>query len=145
MGRIAATAETLSLLAYISLYAEQVGGFYDHETGEMVIMGGSELSPLSKSIVVHELVHALTDQHYGFASLSDELWDAGEFERVSAISSLAEGDATYFQLAYLETLSTSDQVDAVTESMDVDTTVMDSLPASFSEDLTFPYDSGFGF
>ena len=137
---------TIDLLdAYISLYAEQVGGFYDHETGEMVIMGGSELSPLSKSIVVHELVHALTDQHYGFAGLSDELWDAGEFERVSAISSLAEGDATYFQLVYLESLPASEQVDAVTESMDVDTTVMDSLPAWFAEDLTFPYDSGFGF
>ena len=93
--------------AYLDLYAEQVGGFYDHETGEMVIMGGSSLSPLSKSIVVHELVHALTDQHYAFAGLSDDLWDAEEFERVAAISSLAEGDATYFQLIYLQTLSTA--------------------------------------
>ncbi|MEK7252176.1 MAG: hypothetical protein AAB198_02820 [Actinomycetota bacterium] len=131
--------------AYTALYAEQVGGFYDHETGEMVIMGGSELSPLSKSIVVHELVHALTDQHYGFGALSDELWDAGEFERVSAISSLAEGDATYFQLVYLETLTTAEQVDAVTESLAVDTSVMDSLPEWFAEDLTFPYDAGYGF
>src|SRR3990170_3716327 len=59
--------------AYLDLYAEQVGGYYDNETGEMVIMGGSELSALSRSIVVHELVHALSDQHYGFASLSDDL------------------------------------------------------------------------
>ena len=131
--------------AYLDLYAEQVGGFYDHETGEMVIMGGSSLSPLSKSIVVHELVHALTDQHYSFAGLSDDLWDAEEFERVAAISSLAEGDATYFQLIYLQTLSTAEQLDAVTESMNVDTTVMDSLPAWFAQDLTFPYDFGFGF
>lgn len=131
--------------AYLDLYAEQVGGYYDHETGEMVIMGGSELSALSRSIVVHELVHALTDQHYGFASLSDELWDAGEYERVSAISALAEGDATYYQLVYLETLPTEEQIEAVTESMNVDTTVMDSLPTWFAEDLTFPYDSGFGF
>jgi hypothetical protein len=131
--------------AYLDLYAEQVGGYYDDTTGEMVIMGGSELSPLSQSIVVHELVHALTDQNYGFAGTSDDLWDAGEFEQVSAISALAEGDATYYQLVYLETLSTADQVDAVTESLNVDTTVMDSLPAWFAQDLTFPYDSGFGF
>lgn len=131
--------------AYLDLYAEQVGGYYDHETGEMVIMGGSELSPLSRSIVVHELIHALTDQQYGFAGFSDELWDADEFERVSAISALAEGDATYYQLVYLETLSTEEQMEAVTESLNVDTTVMDSLPAWFAEDLTFPYDFGFGF
>jgi hypothetical protein len=131
--------------AYLDLYAEQVGGFYDHETDEMVIMGGSSLSPLSRSIVVHELIHALTDQHYSFADLSDELWDNEEFERVSAISSLAEGDATYFQLIYLQTLSTQEQIDAITESMDTDTTVMDSLPAWFAQDLTFPYDFGFGF
>lgn len=131
--------------AYLDLYAEQVGGYYDHETGEMVIMGGSELSALSRSIVVHELIHALTDQQYGFAGFSDELWDAGEFERVSAISALAEGDATYYQLVYLETLPTEQQMEAVTESLNVDTTVMDSLPAWFAEDLTFPYDFGFGF
>ena len=131
--------------AYLDLYAEQVGGYYDNETGEMVIMGGSELSALSRSIVVHELVHALTDQHYGFASLSDDLWDNGEYERVSAISALAEGDATYYQLVYLETLPTEEQIEAVTESLNVDTTVMDSLPTWFAEDLTFPYDSGFGF
>jgi hypothetical protein len=131
--------------AYLDLYAEQVGGYYDHETGEMVIMGGSRLSPLSKSIVVHELVHALTDQHYDFATLSDELWEAEEFERVVAISALAEGDATYFQLIYLQTLSTDEQIEAVTESMNADTTVMDSLPDWFAQDLTFPYDFGFGF
>lgn len=131
--------------AYTDLYAEQVGGYYDSDTGEMVVMGGSDLSPLTKSIVIHELIHALTDQHYGFAGLSDDLWDADQFEQVSAISSLAEGDATYYQLVYLETLPTSEQIAAVTESMNVDTTVMDSLPAWFAQDLTFPYDSGFGF
>ncbi len=131
--------------AYLDLYAEQVGGYYDHETSEMVIMGGSSLSPLSKSIVVHELVHALTDQHYSFASISDDHWEAEEFEQVSAISSLAEGDATYFQLVYLRTLPTDEQLDAVTESLDFDSAVMDSLPAWFGRDLTFPYDYGFGF
>ncbi len=131
--------------AYLDLYAEQVGGYYDHDTGEMVVLGGSSLSPLSKSIVVHELVHALTDQHYSFGSISDDLWDAEEFEQVAAISALAEGDATYFQLIYLQTLTTAEQIEAVTESLETDTTVTDALPEWFSQDLTFPYDYGFGF
>jgi hypothetical protein len=131
--------------AYQDLYAEQVGGFYDSDTGEMVVLGGSSLSPLSRSIVIHELVHALTDQHYSFGSISDAHWDADEFEQVAAISSLAEGDATYFQLIYLDSLSTEDRIDAITESLETDTSVMDSLPGWFGEDLTFPYDYGFGF
>lgn len=131
--------------AYADLYAEQVGGYYDNETGEMVIMGGSDLSPLSKSIVVHELVHALTDQHFSFAEASDALWDAEQFEEATAIQALVEGDATYYQLVYLQSLPVDEQVAAVQESLEVDSTIMDSLPSWFGEDLSFPYDYGFGF
>lgn len=131
--------------AYADLYAEQVGGYYDSETGEMVIMGGSSLSPLTKSIVVHELVHALTDQHYSFAALVDDLWDAERFDEAAAIQALVEGDATYHQLLYLQTLPIDQQVEAIQESLAVETSVLDSLPGWFAEDLTFPYNSGFGF
>ena len=131
--------------AYQDLYAEQVGGYYDNETGEMVISGGSSLSPLSKTIVLHELVHALTDAHYGFADRSTALVDADMFEPAIALQALVEGDATYFQLLYLQGFSSEDQQAAILESLSVDTTVIDSLPDWFAEDLTFPYDAGFGF
>lgn len=133
------------LQAYQDLYAEQVGGYYDNETGEMVISGGTSLSPLSKTIVVHELVHALTDEHFGFAELSDELRDADRFEDAYALQALVEGDATYFQIVYMQGLSITEQQEAIQESLGVDTTVMDSLPDWFGEDLTFPYDYGFAF
>ena len=131
--------------AYRDLYAEQVGGFYDDDTGEMVIAGDEELTPLAKSIVVHELVHALTDEQYGFAAHVNELIDQGRYEEATAIQALAEGDATYFQLAYLRSLSSDEQSQAVQESLQTDTTILDSLPDWFAEDLTFPYDYGFGF
>ncbi|HLA66316.1 MAG TPA: hypothetical protein VJP05_02385 [Acidimicrobiia bacterium] len=145
--------ETLGLLdgsvdlvqAYRDLYAEQVGGFYDDDTGEMVIAGDEVLTPLSKSIVVHELVHALTDEQYGFASTMNDLVDAGRYEEAAAIQALVEGDATYFQLVYLQSLPADEQAAAVTESLRTDTTVIDRLPAWFAKDLTFAYDSGFGF
>lgn len=129
----------------MDLYAESVGGFYDNETGEMVIAGDEELGPLAKTIVVHELIHALTDQHFDFASKLDDLVDEGRYQEAAAIQALAEGDATYFQLVYMQTLPTSEQVEAVQESLAVDTTVSDSLPAWFAEDLTWPYDAGFAF
>jgi hypothetical protein len=111
----------------------------------MVISGGSSLSALSKAIVVHELVHALTDEHYEFADRSDDLVDADRFEEAIALQALTEGDATYFQIVYLQGLSLGEQQDAVMESLAVDTSVIDSLPEWFAEDLTFPYDVGFGF
>ena len=77
-----------------------MGGYYDDETREMVVSGASTLSPLSKTIVVHELVHALTDEHYAFAAYSDDLWDADRFEEAYALQALVEGDATYYQIVY---------------------------------------------
>jgi hypothetical protein len=127
------------------LYAEQVGGFYDHDTGELVVAGGQDLSPLAKTIVVHELVHALTDQHFDFAATMDQLVEAGRNEQASALQALAEGDATYIQILYLQMLPTDEQMQAALESFQADTTVLDSLPAWFGEDLSFPYEWGFGF
>lgn len=132
--------------AYRDLYAEQVGGFYDGDTGEMVVSaGGSGLSPLSKTIVVHELIHALTDQHYGFDDRSTTLVDAKQYEEAVALQALVEGDATYYQLIYMQDLPIDEHLDAIEESLGVDTAVINSLPSWFAEDLTFPYDSGFGF
>jgi len=127
------------------LYAEQVAGFYDDETGEIVVMGGEEISPLSKIIVVHELIHALTDQHYGFGSVLDELYVQERYHEATAVLSLVEGDATYFEILYMQELPVSEQMAVVTEAMEYDTSVMDSLPDWFSEDLMFPYETGFGF
>lgn len=131
--------------AYLDLYAEAVGGFYENDTGELIISGDEALSPLAKTIVVHELIHALTDQHFDFAARLDQLVDEKRYHEAGAIQALAEGDATYFQIVYLQTLPTEEQVDAVQESLTADTSVADSLPEWFSEDLAWPYDAGFAF
>jgi len=131
------------LAAYTDLYAEQVAGFYDPDTGEMVVSSDAELTAFEKMIVVHELVHALTDQHFGFAAAMDELVDAEQYHEAAALQALAEGDATYFQIVYFQQLSLVEQISAVDESLAADTSVLDSLPAWFAEDLSFPYDAGF--
>lgn len=133
------------LQAYTDLYTAATAGFYDFETDEMVVGGDDVLGPLTKTIVVHELIHALTDQHFGFGDKLEALVDEERYHEAAAIQALAEGDATYFQIAYLQTLPSSEQVDAVQESLAVDTSISDSLPAWFNEDLTWPYDAGFAF
>jgi hypothetical protein len=131
--------------AYRGAYAEQVAGFYDPETREMFVGADAALSPLDRSIVVHELVHALTDQHFQWWPELDGLTTGGEYDAASAIHALAEGDATYFQLVYLQSLPIGDYIAAVEESLAADTTVLDTLPGWFAADLVFPYDAGFRF
>jgi hypothetical protein len=127
------------------LYAEQVVGFYDGDTKELVVASGEELTPLGRTVVVHELVHALADQHFGISATLDRLIEEERWDEAAALQALAEGDATYFQMVYLQELPAEEQVQAVLESLQADTTVLDSLPDWFGEDLAFPYEQGFGF
>ncbi|MDX1690292.1 MAG: hypothetical protein R3290_04630 [Acidimicrobiia bacterium] len=133
------------LEAYTSLYAEQVAAFYDPDTREMVVGSAEEATPLTRSIVVHELIHALVDQHYGFGAELDRLVDEERFHEATALQALVEGDATYFQIVYLQSLPSEDQLSAARESLLADTSVLDSLPPFMGRDLAFPYDSGFRF
>ncbi len=69
----------------------QLGGFYDPDTGEMVLAG--DLSgQAAGSALSHELVHALQDQHWNLKSRMH--YRPGESDTSLAISALAEGDAT---------------------------------------------------
>jgi len=138
-------AEVDLAAAIEDLYAEQVVGFYDGDTKELVVAGGEELTALGEIIVVHELVHALADQHFGISASLDGLVEAGRYHEAAALQALAEGDATYFQMVYLQQLPVDRQLQALVESLEADTTVLDSLPDWVGEDLTFPYEWGFGF
>ncbi|NNF68209.1 MAG: hypothetical protein HKN01_00440 [Acidimicrobiia bacterium] len=95
--------------------------------------------------MVHELVHALTDQHFGFYDTFVELLDDDRFEEAAALQALAEGDATYFQLVYLQELPVAEQFALATEALDVETSSLDSAPEYVEADLLFPYDSGYQF
>ena len=53
----------------LDLYGEQVAGFYDGETGEIVVPAREDgLTILQQGTMVHELVHALTNQHFALRS-----------------------------------------------------------------------------
>ncbi len=145
LGLIEPDTDLVALIE--DLLAEQVLGFYDGETGELVVRGDQEaLSPLSRLIVVHELVHALTDQHFGFHERFEALLDEDRLDEASALQALIEGDATYFQLVYLqESMGLDDLVRLQQEVRDQDFSVLDASPQFLQDDLAFPYDEGFRF
>ena len=123
----------------IDLYTEQVAGFYDGDTEEMVVPAAPEgFTPLQKITVLHELIHALTDQHFEFNDEFDVLVDDGNGDDLSAFQALIEGDATRSQFVYMEGMSPAEAIQAATEALSYDSSVLDTVPGWIRADLTFP-------
>ena len=130
----------------IELYTEQVAGFYDTETKELVVpVAADGITPLQSITIVHELVHALTDQHFDFNDEFERRIDEGNGDDASAALALIEGDATYQQFLFLESMSPEDAADAALEIQSFDSIVFDAMPAWLQRDLGFPYEKGLTF
>ena len=144
LGMLSPGTDLYTLL--IDLYAEQVAGFYDGDTREMVVPAAPDgFTPLQKTTVLHELVHALTDQHFDFNEDYEVLIDDGTGDDASAFQALIEGDATRSQLVYMEGMSPLEAVEAAVEAMSYDSSILDSVPAWMQSDLMFPYEQGLTF
>lgn len=81
--------------------AEGTVGFYDTEKEEMVVRGSSLDTVDGRVTLVHELTHALQDQHFDLDALDEETATDSEY---STLSYLVEGDATAVETAYLDSL-----------------------------------------
>ncbi len=81
----------------IRLMTEQVAGFYRPKTKELFIADWNDLEQ-QKPVMVHELQHALQDQHFNLRRF--EKWPNGDGDRETAIHALIEGDATALMYNY---------------------------------------------
>jgi hypothetical protein len=130
----------------LDLYGEQVAGFYDGDTGEIVVPAREDgFSVLQRGTLVHELVHALTDQHFGFNDQFQTMIDEERLDEASAYQALIEGDATLAEVLWVQTLTQGEIGEFLAEGMNVDTDALNSAPRFLRESLTFPYDSGLAF
>ena len=90
----------------ISLYQDQVAGFYDTESKEMnvILLSGQQpearLPLLEQIVYVHEYVHVLQDQNHDLNAFLTELEDLENRDRVLASLALVEGDATTIMNLY---------------------------------------------
>ncbi|HMQ26056.1 MAG TPA: hypothetical protein PKA98_08710, partial [Acidimicrobiales bacterium] len=80
-------------------------GFYDPETDELVVRG-ADPTPYARSTIVHELTHALDDQHF---ELDRPELDEADDETGFAFTALVEGSAVTVEEAYQDTLSDEEQ------------------------------------
>jgi hypothetical protein len=127
------------------LLGSQVAGFYDPQTGELVVRrSGDELTVNDRVVLAHELDHALTDQALGLP-VPDDL-RAGSEDRDLAATALVEGDATLLMQQYSASLSFEDQLGALDPTALVDAlqaqTDLAELPHYLQAELRFPYESG---
>ncbi len=130
----------------IKLLTEQVAGFYRPKSKELFLADWNEIS-LQKPIMVHELTHALQDQHFNLRRF--ENWPRGDGDREAAIHALIEGDATGIMYNYELKPMGSDitRLQAITNLSDMSLTqaekenqqVFLSAPSVVRRSLIFPY------
>ena len=154
--------DTLDLHALLlELYTEQVIGYYDPETNRLYVIEGVDREML-RPVLVHELVHALQDQHVNLDSLiaSDADVDAVVLQsndRQTAAQAAIEGHATLVMLAFLAEQMSGREIDPLAlpnpamqlgssmQQQNSQFPVFQRAPAIIRETMIFPYVSGAGF
>ncbi|HEX6301309.1 MAG TPA: hypothetical protein VF148_12650 [Acidimicrobiia bacterium] len=130
----------------LDLYGEQVAGYYDGDTGEIVVPAREDgFSLLQQGTLVHELVHAITDQHFGFNDTFQAMIDEERLDEATAYQALIEGDATLAEVLWVQSLGQREIGEFLAESLEIDTAALDAAPRFLTESLLFPYDSGLAF
>ena len=82
----------------VDMQAESIAGFYTPEEKRLYIISENELVEAEQRITfAHEYTHALQDQHFGLARLTEV---EGNSDRALAARSLGEGDATLLMAIY---------------------------------------------
>ncbi len=146
--------DTLNLRAtLLSLYSEQVAGFYDPDSTALFVLDDQPPAGL-RGLLIHELVHAVQDESVSLSGLTDPHLDN---DRREAAQSAIEGQATLVMMEYV-----LDQRDGAPLGIGSMPDLADSLrhalaglraqfpalagaPAVIREGLLFPYEDGTGY
>lgn len=133
---------------YVELYSEQIAGFYDDDTKEMVVIQGEDFAGPERMTYAHEYTHALQDARYDLSdglNLNDETCEL-DSEYCGAVTALVEGDASFTEGQWLyEYASLKDKQEILKFYQDYSSPVFDTIPTFLQEDLMFPYYKGLQF
>lgn len=149
LGLLPDTLDLRSLM--LALYGEQVAGFYDPETKTLYVLESQAAG--IEPVLMHELVHAVQDQHVDLDSL---IAQRGRNDRQTAAQAAIEGHATLAMFAWLAESMTGDTVNpaalpdpaagvAGLFANNDQFPVFGRAPRIIRETLLFPYVSGASF
>jgi hypothetical protein len=135
----------------VQLYLDQLGGYYD-PVKKHYVMAAWIPDFLQNSVAVHELTHALQDQHFNLETFLDH--QKYSTDELLARSALVEGDATAVMMDYTfkqvnqPALAQKPDVSGIILQNSLGTFMMPGLsqvPLSLKLMLLFPYSSGLRF
>lgn len=133
---------------FLSLYTEQIVGFYDPATKTLYVVQDAPKDLLGVT-VSHELVHALQDQYIDLDSLYKANQD--QPDRQLAVQAVVEGQATYEQMSAMLGGDANiaarlpggwDKVRDMIRDAQGSMPVFAAAPTVIQETLIFPYLSG---
>jgi len=125
----------------LQLSEEQVIGFYDDKTNEMVVLGNlSQIDAAEKVTFAHEYDHALENQSFNLQSLPVQ--DKNNSDLALAAQSVVEGDATLLMMLYAYRYLGPTWVMELAQSTGGNNTEFDAAPPVIRETLLFPYVQG---
>jgi hypothetical protein len=124
----------------VKLLTEQIAGYYDPQTREFNLADWLEASQ-QKPIMVHELTHALQDQHFNLKRFMK--WPKGDADAELAAQALFEGDATLAMQLYL-VRNPREGIAMLTSSLvgSNNNEQINNAPRVLRETLLFPYTEG---
>ena len=128
------------------LMSGQVAGYYDPETGAVVVRvpeGGGSLDANGQITLAHELDHALTDQALGLPDIEE----AGASDANLARLALVEGDATLLMQRFsLQSIGLLDQLgSALGPEAAAAQEDLAGVPSYLRSELMFPYTTGLAY
>jgi hypothetical protein len=112
-----------------------VAGFYDPETDELVVRG-AEPTPFVRQVLIHELTHALQDQHF---ELHRPALEDRDDEASLAFTGLVEGDATVVEQRFVASLPADERRAAQAEEARQAGALDPDIPGVLYEIFGFPY------
>jgi hypothetical protein len=151
LGLVPADLDLRGLL--LSVYSEQVAGFYDPDSTALFVLDDQPAQNL-RTVLIHELVHAVQDQAADLDALTDK--ERGN-DRQTAAQAAIEGHATLVMLEYameqmqgrrvdLSTLEGfGDQLRQTLGAVRTQFPALAAAPRVVQESLLFPYLEGAGF
>ena len=129
---------------YTEFFSVGTLAYYDLEEQRLLVpLVGDELNEYEKWILVHELTHALMDQHNPeVADAYESASEDGDFDEVGALLGLLEGEAVLIQSLYLEGLPAAQRAEVVALANERSNPTFGSAPAFFRDLMRFPYTAG---
>ena len=136
----------------VDLMAEQAEAFYDYRRKKLFLVEGeNDASPIQKAALLHELAHALADQHF---QLEKFIRRGKTDDSALARAAVMEGQATWIMYEWMaskagqslrKTPALSAMVGSRSAAMTSQYPVLGSAPLYVRASLLFPYTEGMRF